>query len=60
MEHEPRWCRCINPHEGRVAQYFDPGRSDSKFPTFFCSARCEHDWIANGLQALMLLDSIET
>ena len=60
MGHEPHWRICINPHDGRVVQYFDPARSDSKFPTFFCGKRCEHDWIANGLQVLMLIDAIDT
>ena len=27
---------CINPHDGRAIQYFDPAGSDSELPTFFC------------------------
>jgi hypothetical protein len=52
--------RCINPHDGRAIQYFDSAKSSSVFPTFFCCSRCEHDWVANRLQALTLVDSIDT
>jgi len=36
--------RCINPHDGRAIQLFDPAESDSELPAFFCCSRCEHDW----------------
>jgi len=60
MNGETHFSRCINPHGGWIVQYFDPTRSDSEFPTFFCCARCEHDWVANRLQALTLLDAVDT
>ena len=50
---------CINPHDGRAIQYFDPAGSDSELPTFFCCSRCEHDWVANRLQALTPLDAVD-
>jgi hypothetical protein len=60
MNGETHFSRCINPHGGWIVQYFDPARSDSEFPTFFCCARCEHDWVANRLQVLTLLDAVDT
>ena len=27
--------RCINPHDGRAIQLFDPAGSDSELPAFF-------------------------
>jgi hypothetical protein len=60
MNGETHVSRCINPHGGWIVQYFDSTRSDSEFPTFFCCARCEHDWVANRLQALILLDAVDT
>ena len=50
---------CINPHDGRAIQYFDPAGSDSELPAFVCCARCEHDWVANRLQALTPLDAAD-
>ncbi len=51
--------KCTNPHSSGIPEYFDPTKSDSGFPRFFCSSRCEHDWVANRLQALTLLDVID-
>ena len=50
---------CINPHDGRAIQYFDPAGSDSELPAFFCCSRCEQDWVANRLQALTPVDAVD-
>jgi hypothetical protein len=50
--------RCINPHLQEVHE-FDPAKSDSRFPRYFCSSDCELDWLANRLQELTLLEVVE-
>ena len=50
--------RCINRCSQKV-QEFDPAKSDSRFPRYFCSSRCELDWVANRLQELTLLEVVE-
>ena len=51
--------KCINSHVAGSIEYFDPAASDSEFPSFFCCLRCEHDWVANRLQALTLLEAVD-
>jgi hypothetical protein len=60
MDHDTRWRRCINPHDGWAIQYFDPAESDSELPTFFCCSGCEHDWVASRLQPFPSLDAVES
>jgi pimeloyl-ACP methyl ester carboxylesterase len=47
--------RFVNLHTDKVQQ-FDRAQSDSRFPDYFCSSRCEADWVANRLQELALLE----
>jgi hypothetical protein len=58
MDYSTQLRRCINPHEGKAIQYFDPAGSDSELPMFFCCSACEHDWVASRLQALTPLDAV--
>jgi hypothetical protein len=51
--------RCINPHSDATSEFFDPARSDSKYPKFFCCSQCEHDWVANRLKSLTLSDVLD-
>jgi len=51
--------RCINPHDGRAIQLFDPAGSDSELPAFFCCSHCEHDWVSNRRLALTPLDAVD-
>jgi hypothetical protein len=38
--------KCLNLHPDDKRGRFDPINSDSKFPSLFCSLRCEREWLA--------------
>ena len=44
---------------GHCGSCFDPKKSDSNFPVFFCSVQCEKEWIADRLRHLTLADVLE-
>lgn len=48
--------KCMNLHANCSWRRFDPIRSDSNFPSLFCSLRCEREWVANWLANLGLAD----
>lgn len=54
MQYYTRVSRCINTHRSGAIELFDPAKSNSQFPMFFCCSHCERDWVANQLQALIL------
>jgi hypothetical protein len=47
---------CMHSHGNQSASRFDPVRSDSNFPTLFCSFQCEREWIEDCLANLSLAD----
>jgi hypothetical protein len=47
---------CIHRHSRETGRRFDPVRSDSNFPAFFCSLKCEKEWMASSLANLTLAD----
>jgi hypothetical protein len=51
--------KCINPHRNDIWTRFDPLRSDSTYPSLFCSLRCEQEWVANCLANLPLVDILD-
>jgi hypothetical protein len=51
--------KCINPHTNEEWNRFDPIRSDSNFPSLFCSLQCEREWVASCLGKLTLAEVIE-
>lgn len=59
MAYYTRLSRRITAHSDGVTQSFDPARSNSHFPMFYCCSRCEHDWVANRLQALTLTNAVD-
>jgi hypothetical protein len=48
--------KCINLHRNDTWTRFDPIRSDSNFPSLFCSLECEKQWIEECLAGLTLAD----
>jgi hypothetical protein len=51
---------CMNSHRGDTRSWFDPNRSDSNFPSLFCSLRCERQWITSWLANLRPADVFAT
>lgn len=51
--------KCVNPHGNDTWSRFDPVRSDSNYPTLFCSLRCEREWVARCLSDLSLADVVD-
>ena len=48
--------KCMNLHSDDTPSRFDPIKSDSNFPSLFCSIRCEREWVASWLANLKLAD----
>lgn len=48
--------KCMNLHGSDTWNRFDPARSDSNYPTLFCSLRCEKEWVARCLADLSLAE----
>jgi hypothetical protein len=46
--------KCMNLHGDDTWSRFDPIRSDSNYPSLFCSLRCEKEWVENCLADLSL------
>jgi hypothetical protein len=51
--------KCLNPHGSDTWNRFDPARSDSNYPTLFCSFRCEKEWVESCLADLTLADAVD-
>jgi hypothetical protein len=51
---QPRTC-C----HGHCRSRFDPKKSDSNCPAFFCSVQCEKEWIVDCLRHLTLADVLD-
>jgi hypothetical protein len=51
--------KCINLHRNETWTRFDPIRSDSNYPSLFCSLRCEREWVASCLANLSLGDILD-
>jgi len=58
MQYHSRLSKCINTHSGNSAEFFDSAKSNSQFPAYFCCSCCEHDWVANRLQALTFANAV--
>jgi hypothetical protein len=50
---------CMHSHGNNSPARFDPIRSDSNYPTLFCSFQCERQWIEECLSNLSLADVFE-
>lgn len=50
---------CIHTHSKEMGKRFDPIRSDSNFPEYFCSFNCERDWVAVSLARVTLADVLD-
>jgi hypothetical protein len=48
--------RCMNQHGNDTWSRFDPVRSDSNYPTLFCSLQCEREWVSSCLAGVTLAD----
>jgi hypothetical protein len=51
---------CMNLHGSDTRNWFDPNKSDSNFPSLFCSLRCEKRWIASWLAKVKPASAFKT